>query len=679
MIMAATIGIIAYGSLIDEPGEEIGPLIVQRIACQTPFSIEYARLSSTRNDAPTLIPVADGGAPVNAHILVLKIGVTLEQAEDMLWRREIRQKDKSKPYPRSKAPGKNAVSVIRVANFEGIDQVIYTSIPSNIGVNSPQILAGFAVHSILEEAGNNGLDGVRYLRNAIKNGIQTPLTEAYTGEILKHTATDTLDVAIEKLDALRPARLARAVAMAEFEKEVIEIADLICEYGMKKTIAVQAKTYEEFRAEIKANKDTFITNVHEGFKLAQDKILAKMLALETTADALDSELRTLDRKKNKPRVDELEDQLSLIDHQEAVLRHLIDTIAWQLIKGQLYIARRLYHGVKGEKKLLKSNIESVIAAAKELNKDPLAFALITDLSAYIQAGDILMTDGKAALHFVEVKQGQKNHEILKVMDDLFKSDKSIEEIFKDTKLDKKSVQQLDRNLKQVGEMFSLMEILSTDKGIDSSGKPVRIITPQEETPLFRDRLYALYEQLKTRNMWAYDVIEKCLHVALYKGSFRHLGPLILKSLGEYHGGKYIIVDFISIIKSLHRPLLFLPFPKDFLFDILFGRIKLFFMLELEPYMQLFEAFDMKAEWLSKKETMKTVEGQKDHGAFIFNHQAIQVTHNTTQQDSVIATGLFGKMFFEHILPSYTAYTQSYFLVNDEGAEAPTSNNDQGTK
>jgi hypothetical protein len=209
--MSATIGIIAYGSLIDEPGEEIGILIDRRIACQTPFRIEYARLSSTRNDAPTLIPVTEGGAQVAAQILVLKAGVTLEQSEDILWRRETRQKEKNKPYPRSKKPGKNAVNVIRMANFEGIDQVIYTSIPSNIGVNSPAILAGFAVQSILEEAGNKGLDGVRYLRNNIKNGILTPLTEAYASEILKHTATENLDAAIETLDT---ERLASGVAKA---------------------------------------------------------------------------------------------------------------------------------------------------------------------------------------------------------------------------------------------------------------------------------------------------------------------------------------------------------------------------------------------------------------------------------------------------------------------------------
>jgi len=50
------IGILAYGSLIIDPGPEIGPLIVRRITTVTPFVVEYARLSRTRGGAPTLVP-----------------------------------------------------------------------------------------------------------------------------------------------------------------------------------------------------------------------------------------------------------------------------------------------------------------------------------------------------------------------------------------------------------------------------------------------------------------------------------------------------------------------------------------------------------------------------------------------------------------------------------------------
>jgi hypothetical protein len=47
------IGILAYGLLIFDPGIEIEPLIVQRITTLTPFPVEYARISRTRDGAPT--------------------------------------------------------------------------------------------------------------------------------------------------------------------------------------------------------------------------------------------------------------------------------------------------------------------------------------------------------------------------------------------------------------------------------------------------------------------------------------------------------------------------------------------------------------------------------------------------------------------------------------------------
>ena len=57
------VGILAYGSLIDDPGSEIGEVIADVISdIETPFSVEFARSSSTRSGAPTLIPVEAGGA-----------------------------------------------------------------------------------------------------------------------------------------------------------------------------------------------------------------------------------------------------------------------------------------------------------------------------------------------------------------------------------------------------------------------------------------------------------------------------------------------------------------------------------------------------------------------------------------------------------------------------------------
>ena len=77
----ARIAILAFGSLIDDPGEELHPRIREQIeGIKTPFSIEFARSSSSRGGGPTLVPVDDGGSPVNAVLLALDPAVGLEEA-----------------------------------------------------------------------------------------------------------------------------------------------------------------------------------------------------------------------------------------------------------------------------------------------------------------------------------------------------------------------------------------------------------------------------------------------------------------------------------------------------------------------------------------------------------------------------------------------------------------------
>lgn len=75
-----TIGILAYGSLISDPGIEIEPLIERRIPQPTPFPVEYARLSSrTRGGSPTVVPHTSG-IPVKAEVLVLSGSVHIDEA-----------------------------------------------------------------------------------------------------------------------------------------------------------------------------------------------------------------------------------------------------------------------------------------------------------------------------------------------------------------------------------------------------------------------------------------------------------------------------------------------------------------------------------------------------------------------------------------------------------------------
>jgi len=82
------IAILAFGSLLDDPGKELATAMVEKRPTETPFAVEFARLSASRGGAPTLAPVDSGGGTVRASFLVLDNDVSLQEAKDMLWRRE---------------------------------------------------------------------------------------------------------------------------------------------------------------------------------------------------------------------------------------------------------------------------------------------------------------------------------------------------------------------------------------------------------------------------------------------------------------------------------------------------------------------------------------------------------------------------------------------------------------
>jgi cation transport regulator ChaC len=191
------IGILAYGSLIEDPGDELSSLIIERIKnVETPFNIEFARKSSTRDAAPTVIPVEKGGCSVMATILVLKEGTTINEAEDFLWRRETRNEGSEKHYKRPEKLNQNKVIVESISDFEEIDCVLYTKIGPNIPDRNAKQLAMLAINSAKSTSGKLGKDGINYLLSLKRQGVKTALMDEYEKEILKQTSTNSLQDAI---------------------------------------------------------------------------------------------------------------------------------------------------------------------------------------------------------------------------------------------------------------------------------------------------------------------------------------------------------------------------------------------------------------------------------------------------------------------------------------------------
>jgi hypothetical protein len=197
--MRSSVGILAFGSLIGKPGREIEEAIIGRkTGVPTPFRVEFARSSVKRGDAPTLVPVSEGGSPVLAQILILN--VSEQEAMDRLWRRETNRVGQGGHYRHSDHPGPNTLIIDRHENFAGFSTVFSARFPATITPLTAEHLAELAIESARQE--RSGRDGISYLIDAKANGIETPLSGPYEREILRRTDTRNLGDALRKVRSL---------------------------------------------------------------------------------------------------------------------------------------------------------------------------------------------------------------------------------------------------------------------------------------------------------------------------------------------------------------------------------------------------------------------------------------------------------------------------------------------
>jgi hypothetical protein len=180
------VGILAFGSIVEQPGAELAAAVTRRVEIETPFAVEFARSSRTRDGAPTLVPVNEGGAHVPASVLVLDDFITAAVARAMLYRRETGR-------PHDICAGSDRAWIAALAGFGGLDTCLYTALPANIEPLTAQKLADLALCSAAASAGAERRDGISYLLEQKRRGTVTPLMPTYEEAVLARTGASDLE------------------------------------------------------------------------------------------------------------------------------------------------------------------------------------------------------------------------------------------------------------------------------------------------------------------------------------------------------------------------------------------------------------------------------------------------------------------------------------------------------
>lgn len=363
-------------------------------------------------------------------------------------------------------------------------------------------------------------------------------------------------------------------------------------------------------------------------------------------------LKEFRRQRDKDSGKKADTKLKIINQRIQNFSHIADGIAWQMIGGQIYIARRIHLQFDSSKFLDSSNINSAIEAADKINEDPSSFALLSDLTNYIQIGYLLVRNGNK-LSVMELKEGAVND----TLQEFFKTrGKPVHEIPEEelkNNFDEKTVDQAKRMQRQHLRGVQAEEVINTDKGTDpATGSKITVRTPEIQTEYFHNELHKLYQDLQSK-IWAYTLVEGCLHIGMYRDE----GILMAKTIEgilKFNTTNYIIIDWLSITNNVSEPLYAKPFPSEFMIDILSGKVKVIMGLDFDKLIEAFNIFGLPTRWMTPKETAKAKQVKNANAIVVVNKRAI--SFRMDNQDIILSGGILSKLFYDCILPSNMATT-----------------------
>ena len=159
---------------------------------RTPFSVEFARTNGQMG--PYLIPAPEGnGAPVRARLLHLIPDISEDEARDRLMDREslLLAQPRFQYFEDEEKKADDPIFIQQTTTIDGVDCVYYAqaqpNIPEILGTTrtleeKAEILARIALDSE-KVAGEEDMDGVTYLKQALAQGVVTPLTALYHQQV----------------------------------------------------------------------------------------------------------------------------------------------------------------------------------------------------------------------------------------------------------------------------------------------------------------------------------------------------------------------------------------------------------------------------------------------------------------------------------------------------------------
>lgn len=336
-----------------------------------------------------------------------------------------------------------------------------------------------------------------------------------------------------------------------------------------------------------------------------------------------------------------------------LFRGIMDSIAWAMIGGQLCYARRLYKGHE-QPSLANSNFQSLVSFAEHVReREPGSMPLLTDLTSFVQIGDVMCVSSDRKISILEVKEGEHNKKVLEMVDFYHKSGcERFRQLIGEAE-SKSTSKQFERVLRQHARMEFVQDVMNDGFANDpDSGVAVSIPEPIVMVESWDENLQKVIAQSQERG-WGYDVAGS-IFVAAYTGEpWRRAGHSLFLSILAGYGDlekDFCVIRLADCMQNALAPPIFSrPLPADVMFDVLFGRMNVCVALSIPELIRECERAGMHVRAATKKELGQA----RKHGADPVIFQDKGVMFELGGNKAMLLGGILHRCLFHGQRPAST--------------------------
>ena len=469
-------------------------------------------------------------------------------------------------------------------------------------------------------------------------------------EIAEEEAWSSADVDTVRRLMTRPPYLVSEA----FRELITELLTLVRAYGIRKVPLAQDADGKPAFKDVE-HREAFLGAVHEGWKLAQARILEGLRARLPLRAECEHRKAQAHRDHNADALACAKRDLIVVNAEMLVLRRFQDSICWTMLQGQHHIIRRLH--LQGRMpEVTIQHIDDILPVLIDVNADPLVMALASDATTFVQVGDLVYRDLRAAptVKLVEIKTGKKNVDLAKKARFAAASGCEHFEHFATENLNATDRKHYARVKRQVERSLSIEEILITGDGRDHrTGSHVITPASRKDPTHFAGELDKRCAEVVGDTTWALGVVDNCLYYGVYSDP-----RMLLAFAGWVKELIQTPTRVVNLVHSFHDALV-RPLPASFLSieqiaRVLRGEIIVVMTLDIDQWIRIGnERLGQERIFLETKRRSRQMLN-KTEGYVLTQHDERLIGVRNEAQVHYLGEGVFDRLFFDFQTPTSLA-------------------------